>query len=110
MGKKLKITEKQWDGAIYAMLAESTLLSEAEQLTKSDVEQIAKKSIKSYMESGRNVEMENRVKTIIHQMVKNDKQLEDAVVQITRNVLVQLYKSLWTKKSFWVSDLKNSSN
>jgi hypothetical protein len=43
-------------------------------------------------------------------MVKDNKDFENKVVDITRNVLVQLYKQLWTRRSFWVNDLKNSAN
>ena len=134
MSTKLKITEQQFDRALYAVLSEPSLLTEAELLTKgeieriaqaaakgeisqaaknsvskSDVEQIAKKSIKTYMEAGRNFELESRIKAVVHQMTKSDKDFENKIVEITRNVLVQLYKSLWTKRSFWSGDLKNIS-
>ncbi len=110
MGTKIKITEAQFDKALYAVLSESTVLTEGDQITKGDVEQIAKKALKSYFESGRNIALENKIKDIVHQMVKSDKAVQDSVVEIARNVLVQLYKALWTKKSFWMSDLKNASN
>ena len=38
------------------------------------------------------------------------KDFENKVVEITRNVLVQLYKQLWTRRSFWANDLRNSPN
>ena len=110
MGTKIKITESQFDRALYDVLSERNILSESELLTRGDVDQIAKKAIKTYLESGRSAELENRIKSVVHQMVKSDKNMEDAMVTIAKNVLVQLYKSLWTKKSFWVSDLRNSSN
>ena len=108
MSVKVILTESQFDKALYAVLSDSDILSEGEQLSKSDVEQIAKKAVKSYFESGRNIEFENKVKSVVHQMVKSDKAIETAVVEITKNVLIQLYKALWTKKTFWTSDLRNS--
>jgi hypothetical protein len=134
MGTKLKITESQFDKALYAVLSEQTLLTEAElltkaqieqiaqraaknevgqlsknNLTKNDVEQVSKKAVKTYFDAGRNIELENRVKAVVRQMVKSDKDFENAVVEIAKNVLVQLYKSLWSKRSFWIGDLKNSA-
>jgi len=35
--------------------------------------------------------------------------LEDKVVDITRNVLTQLYKQLWVKRAFWRNGLSNKS-
>jgi hypothetical protein len=133
MSTKLRITESQFDKALYAALSEKPLLTEGDLLTKAqieqiaqkaarteisqnaknslnrgDVDQIARKAVKSYLEAGRSVELENKVKSIVQQMVKSDKGFEGAVVEIAKNVLVQLYKALWTKRSFWTGDLKNS--
>jgi hypothetical protein len=38
---------------------------------------------------------------------KNNKELEDKVVEITKNVLTQLYKTLWTKRGLWQNNLTN---
>ena len=38
-----------------------------------------------------------------------EKYLEDKVVDITRNVLTQLYKNLWVKRAFWRNNLSNKS-
>lgn len=40
----------------------------------------------------------------------NDKEFQDEVVKIAGNVLTQLYKALWTKRSFWKTTLKNKSS
>ena len=42
--------------------------------------------------------------------VQQTSEKENKVVEITRNVLVQLYKQLWTRRSFWANDLRNSPN
>lgn len=110
MKNKIKIRESQLDSAIYNLLSEDNILSESEDLNKSDVENIAKKEIKNFFDSSRNTELENKVKLIIRDFVKNDKDFEKSVLEISRNVLVQLYKALWSKRSFWTSDLKNSSS
>lgn len=71
-----------------------------EELTKSDV----KSEISKFLDSS---EFKSKVSKIIKDKIKNDKDLEDKVVDITRNVMTQLYKTLWTRRSFWQSQLKN---
>jgi hypothetical protein len=71
-----------------------------EELTKSDV----KSEISNFLDSS---EFKSKVTRIIKDRIKNDKDLEDKVVDITRNVMTQLYKTLWTRRSFWQSQLKN---
>jgi len=71
-----------------------------EELTKSDV----KSEISNFLDSS---EFRSKVTKIIKDRIKNDKDLEDKVVDITRNVMTQLYKTLWTRRSFWQSQLKN---
>ena len=74
-----------------------------EDLTKSDVE----KSIKTYMSSA---EFKSKVEKIVQDRLKNNKELDDKVVEITKNVLTQLYKALWVKRAFWKNNLNNNSN
>lgn len=35
---------------------------------------------------------------------------EEMIVDITRNCLVQLYKNLWSKRTFWTNSIKNRKN
>jgi len=74
-----------------------------EELTRADV----KKEISNFLSS---TEFESKVAKIVKDRIKNEKGLEDKVVDITKNVITQLYKTLWTKRSFWSSTLKNKSN
>ena len=52
----------------------------------------------------------NKIEKIVKDKLKDDKELEDKIVEITKNVLTQLYKTLWTKRGFWRNDLKNKSS
>lgn len=52
----------------------------------------------------------NKIEKIIKDKLKDNKELEDKVVEITKNVITQLYKTLWTKRGFWKNELKNKSN
>ena len=71
-----------------------------EELTRADV----KKEISNFLDSA---EFKSKVKAIVTDRIKNEKGLEDKVVDITKNVITQLYKTLWTKRSFWTTQLKN---
>jgi len=74
-----------------------------EDMTKTEVS----KQIKVYMDSS---EFKNKIEKIVKDRIKNEKELEDKVVEITRNVLTQLYKTLWTKRATWVNNLSNKNN
>ncbi len=71
-----------------------------EELSKADVD----KSIKAYMNTA---EFNAKIEKIVKDRLKNEKELEDKVVEITKNVLTQLYKTLWTKRGFWQTNLTN---
>lgn len=71
-----------------------------EEMSKSDI----KKEIKHFMDSD---EFKAKVTKIVKDRLKNEKEIEDKVVDITKNVLTQLYKTLWVKRGFWQSQLKN---
>jgi hypothetical protein len=73
-----------------------------EDLKKSDID----KGIKTYIDSR---EFKSKIEKIVKDRIQNEKELEDKVVEITKNVLTQLYKTLWTKKNFWRGSLSNKS-
>jgi hypothetical protein len=66
-----------------------------------------KKEIKIYLDSQA---MQDKIAKIVKDRIKNEKMLEDKVVEITTNVLTQLYKNLWLKRNFWKTGLTNKSN
>ena len=74
-----------------------------EELSKTDVE----KQVKVYMDSS---EFKAKIEKIVRDRMKNEKELEDKIVDVTKNVLTQLYKNLWTKRSIWRNNLKNKAN
>jgi len=74
-----------------------------EEINKSDIE----KGIKTYINSS---EFNSKIEKIVKDRLKNEKELEDKVVEITKNVITQLYKTLWTKRNFWKNNLSNKSN
>lgn len=74
-----------------------------EALTKQDV----KDEVINVMST---TELQKKIEKMVADKVKNDKALEDKVVEISRNVLTQLFKALWTKRSFWKSGLSNKAS
>jgi hypothetical protein len=74
-----------------------------EELTKTDIS----KEMKIYMDSNA---FKDKIEKIVKDRIKNDKVLEDKVVEISRNVLIQLYKTLWNKRSLWSNNLTNKAN
>lgn len=66
-----------------------------------------KSDLKTYVIDSK--DFETKVEKIIKGKLKGNKELEDMVVDITKNVLTQLYKTLWIKRNFWNSTLSNKS-
>ena len=74
-----------------------------EDLTKADIS----KEVKIYMDSN---DFKAKIEKIVKDRLKDDKELEDKVVEITKNVLTQLYKTLWVKRGVWRNNLTNKSS
>jgi hypothetical protein len=74
-----------------------------EDLTKADIS----KEVKVYVNSN---EFKSKIEKIVKDELKSNKELEDKVVEITSNVLTQLYKQLWIKRAVWRSGLSNKNS
>lgn len=74
-----------------------------ENTSKSDIS----KEVKIYLDSK---EFKTKIEKIVKDRIKDDKALEDKMVEISTNVLTQLYKTLWTRRSFWRSNLSNKAS
>jgi hypothetical protein len=72
-------------------------------LTKADV----KDEVSNQLDSN---PIKKKIEDIVITKIKGNKELEDKIVDITKNVLTQLYKTLYTKKDFWKANLSNKSN
>jgi|GEM_PF-1095536 hypothetical protein len=110
---KVKVTESQLEQYLKECIVEmdDKIINEALTPTdKSDIKVMIKKEIKDFLDITRGSQFETKVKDIVKDSIKGNKDFENKVVEITRNVLVQLYKQLWTRRSFWANDLRNSPN
>lgn len=74
-----------------------------ENASKSDIS----KEVKVYLDSK---EFKTKIEKIVKDRLKDDKELEDKMVEISKNVITQLYKTLWTRRSFWRSNLSNKAS
>jgi hypothetical protein len=72
-------------------------------ISKSDL----KKEMKVFLSTS---DFENKVSKIVKNRLKDDKELEDKVVEITKNVITQLFKTLWVKRATWSNNLTNKGN
>jgi AAA+ superfamily predicted ATPase len=70
---------------------------------KKEIEKIVTKEIKDFMSST------NAHKMVID-MVKKEmgaRDINDKVIDLSTKVVVELFKTLWQRKSFWETSLKN---
>ena len=114
---KVKVTESQLNAVFKEVMIESDMCSCEELISegltandKNEIKTLVKKEIKDFLDINRSGDLERKVADIIKNKLKNDKDIEKYLVDITRNVLIQMYKNLYTRKSFWAGDLRNSAN
>ncbi len=70
---------------------------------KKEIERIAKKEIKDFMDT-------TNAHKIVVKIIQDElgtRKIDDKIVDLSTKVVVELFKTLWQKKSFWESSLKN---
>lgn len=70
---------------------------------KQEIERITRKEIKDFMAS-------TNAHKIVIKMIQDElgtKKIDDKIVDLSTKVVVELFKTLWQRKSFWESALKN---
>lgn len=70
---------------------------------KKEIERITKKEIKDFMDS-------TQAQKIVIKVIQNElgtKKIDDKIVDLSTKVVVELFKTLWTRKSFWEGPLKS---
>jgi hypothetical protein len=68
-----------------------------------DIERITKKEIKDFMDS-------TQATKIVVKMIQDElgtRKIDDKIVDLSTKVVVELFKTLWQRKSFWESALKS---
>jgi hypothetical protein len=75
-------------------------------LTNSDIkeiERITRKEMKDFLES-------TQAHTIVTKIIQKEigtKDIDDKIVDLSSKVVVELFKTLWQRKSFWEQPIKN---
>ena len=82
-----------------------TITEELTRTDKSDIKKMIAKEIEATLKSKN---FKDKVSDEVSKDVKKNKELEKVVVEITRNVVTQLYKVLWMRRTFWRNSLKNT--
>ena len=70
---------------------------------KREIENITKKEVKAFMDS-------TQAHKIVVKMIQDElgtKKIDDKIVDLSTKVVVELFKTLWQRKSFWESSLKS---
>jgi len=70
---------------------------------KREIEDIARKEMKSFLDS-------TQAHNVIIKAIQNElgtKKIDDKIIDLATKVVVELFKTLWQRKSFWESALKN---
>ena len=97
------------DGDTYKVKGEKrereSLNEELTRIDKSDIKKLIQKEIETALKS---TDFKNKVGDAVTKDVKKNKELEKVMVEISRNVITQLYKVLWMRRTFWRNSLKNT--
>jgi hypothetical protein len=76
-----------------------------EELTRADKAEIKKIAKAEFEDMLKTNNIKSKIEDLVKKQLKNDKATQKEVADITQKVLVQFYKTLWTKRSFWANKL-----
>jgi hypothetical protein len=78
-----------------------------EELTRDDKAEIKKLARKEFEDMLKTTDIKTKIETLVKKQMKNDKPTQKEIAKISEKVLVQFYKTLWTRRSFWANKLDN---
>lgn len=70
---------------------------------KKEIQNIVKREVKEFLDT---TQAHNVVIKVIQKEL-GTRNIDDKIVDLSTKVVVELFKTLWQKKSFWESSLKN---
>ncbi len=76
-----------------------------EELTRDDKAEIKKLARKEFEDMLKTTDIKSKIETLVKKQLKNDKPTQKEVAKISEKVLVQFYKTMWTRRSFWSNKL-----
>ena len=78
-----------------------------EELTRDDKAEIKKLARKEFEDMLKTTDIKTKIENLFKKQMKNDKPTQKEIAKISEKVLVQFYKTLWTRRSFWSNKLDN---
>jgi len=78
-----------------------------EELTRADKAEIKKLARKEFEDMLKTSDIKSKIEDLVKKQLKNDKPTQKEIADITQKVLVQFYKTMWTRRSFWANKLDN---
>lgn len=70
------------------------------------LEKLIKSNFDDYIKSN---DFKEKQKETFSKLIKS-KDFENEIVDIVKNVLTQMHKTLWLKRNFWKDELKNKNS
>lgn len=70
---------------------------------KSEIQAIARREMKTFLDT-------TQAQNVVIRVIQNElgtKRIDDKIIDLSTKVVVELFKTLWQRKSFWESALKN---
>ncbi len=78
-----------------------------EELTRDDKAEIKKLARKEFEDMLKTTDIKTKIETLVKKQLKSDKPTQKEVAKISEKVLVQFYKTMWQRRSFWSNKLDN---
>ena len=76
-----------------------------EELSRADKNEIKKLARAEFEDMLKKTDVKSKIEKIVVDQLKKDKPTQKEVTIITQKVLVQFYKTMWTRRSFWSNKL-----
>lgn len=70
---------------------------------RNEIASIARKELKAFMDS-------TQAQTVVLKIIQRElggKKIDDKMIELATKVVVELFKTLWQRKSFWETSIKN---
>ena len=70
---------------------------------KNEIQAIARREMKAFLDT-------TQAHNVVIKVIQNElgtRRIDDKIVDLSTKVVVELFKTLWQRKSFWETSLKN---
>lgn len=78
-----------------------------EELSRADKNEVKKLARAEFEDMLKKTDIKKKIESIVIDQLKKDKPTQKEIANITQKVLVQFYKTMWTRRTFWSNKLDN---